>query len=50
MQRKVLEALLVLLGVAVVARVAFGLLSPLLPILIALLVMVSIFGLVLRRR
>jgi hypothetical protein len=45
---KVIEALLLLAAVAVVARVVFGLLGPLLPSLVAILVLGGLLSRVLR--
>jgi len=46
---KLIEGLVLLLAVAVVARVVFGLLGPLLPSLIVLLVVASVLLFILRR-
>lgn len=50
MKAKLAEALMMLIAVAVVARVVWTLLGPLLPTLLGLLVMASVFYFVLRRR
>lgn len=47
---RVTGALVFVLAVAVVVRVVSGLLDPLLPTLIAFVIIVSLIGLVLRRR
>ena len=50
MKQKVIEALLILVAVAVVARVVFGLLGPLLPGLGFLLFVAVLFYAVLKRK
>jgi hypothetical protein len=47
---RVVEALLLLVAIAVVARVLFGLLGPLLPPLLVLVMITSLFLFVLRRQ
>jgi hypothetical protein len=49
-RQKVIEALLLLLAIAVVARVVFGLLGPLLPSLGVALLCLGLFYLVFKRR
>lgn len=50
MKQKLAEGLLMLVAVAVVARVIYGLLGPLLPLMLALLLVGTIVAWLLRRQ